>query len=591
MTTPNPQQLPAQIAEVRKMREMVDEVTESLRSQSEILKRRNRTMPPSVFQSLDAAKQGLHILETALVEEHTEMNQLRSLAATSALINTSLDLDDVLTRAMNEVIALTGAERGFIILRNEDTGELEFRLARDNLGNALMGGQTQISTTILREVIDTGTALLADNAYKDPRMQDNMSIAQLTLRSVLCVPLTYREQIVGAVYVDNRLRAGIFQDREMSLLQAFANQAAVAVENARLFMRIKNTIAQITELRDLMDNVFSSVGSGIITADAEHTVLTFNRAAEDILDYPEEDAIGSRVREVLPIAAVDLDDLLDAAARGESQTVDSQIELEERGRVSLNIKLSPLRGGEGQTQGVAMVVDDLTAQRAHEEELDIMRRYLPPALVENIQSISQLALGGERREVTCMFVDARGLGSFPPGLRPQQIMEELNIYLALATKVINDTNGVIDKYMGNEIMVMYNTQLNPMLDHAVRAVEAAIGMRRAYLELYQQLGIDPNPHFYRMGIHTGVATLGNVGSLNRRDFTAIGDTINLSKRLEENAKAGQIIVSDETRQQMEAYLANGATQRLSRRVRFEEREPIQVKGRQQVTRIYEVFEA
>lgn len=591
MSTPSPQQLPAQINEVHRMREMIDEVMESLRNQSEILKRRDRHLPPGVLQGLDAAKQGLQMLENVLVEDQTEMSQLRSLAATSALINTSLDLDEVLLQAMNEVIALTGAERGFIILRNDDTGELEFRIARDMAGNSLPGGQTQISNTILREVIESGQALLADNAYKDPRMQDNMSIAQLTLRSVLCVPLIYREQVVGAVYVDNRLRAGIFQERELNLLQAFANQVAVAVENARLYARIQASIAQITELRDLIDNVFSSVASGVITADNNHTILTFNHAAEEILDYPEEDALGQQVRDVLTLPSIDLDEVLESVTqKGESVGLESPIEIPSRGRVVLSVKISPLQTAEGHTQGAAMVVDDVTLQREREEEFEIMRRYLPPALIENIQSISQLALGGERREVTCMFVDARGFGTFAPGLRPQQIMEELNVYLALATKVINDTNGVIDKYMGNEIMVMYNTQLNPMQDHAVRAVAAALGIRRAFVDLYARLGINPNPHYYRIGINSGVATLGNVGSLNRRDFTAIGDTINLAKRLEENAKEGQIIISEDTRQFMEAYLHSGATQRLIPKMRFDEREPITVKGRQQSTRIYEVFE-
>ena len=139
--------------------------------------------------------------------------------------------------------------------------------------------------------------------------------------------------------------------------------------------------------------------------------------------------------------------------------------------------------------------------------------------------------------------------------------------------------------MGNEIMVLFNTQLNPDADHAFCAVETALALRDAFVDLYKRLGIDPQPHYYRIGIHTGVATLGNVGSMNRRSFTAIGDTINLSKRLQENATGGQIIISEDS------CATSSNRQTIFDQIRFEERESIQVKGRTQLTRIYEVFRA
>jgi class 3 adenylate cyclase len=152
--------------------------------------------------------------------------------------------------------------------------------------------------------------------------------------------------------------------------------------------------------------------------------------------------------------------------------------------------------------------------------------------------------------------------------------------------MIHTARGIIDKYMGNEIMVLFNSQLNPDDNHARCAALAALDLRDAFTSLYQRLGISPNPHFYRIGIHTGVATLGNVGNLNRRSFTAIGDTINLAKRLEENTTDGQIIISEDALQHMVERNPN-----VQQEIRFEERDPIQVKGRQQLTRIYEVFRA
>jgi adenylate cyclase len=296
--------------------------------------------------------------------------------------------------------------------------------------------------------------------------------------------------------------------------------------------------------------------------------------------------IGTPLPALMPASNIDFGAYMQLVRENnQKQIVDAELDSPAHGRMSLNVKFSPLKDGSQSTQGVTIVLNDFTERRENEAMLGVMRRYLPPEMVDNIHQIAALALGGERRVTTCMFVEVRPLATFPPDLRPQQIMEMLNRYLSLATDCIHAAGGVIDKYMGQEIMGLFNSQLNPCDDHAARALDAGLRMRDAFIDLYHELGIDPDPHFYRIGIHSGVATLGNVGSEIRRDFTAIGDTINLSKRLEENAASGQIILSEVTRQLVGQ---NPGTLNLAD-VRLVEREPIQVKGRQQLTRIYEVF--
>jgi adenylate cyclase len=237
-----------------------------------------------------------------------------------------------------------------------------------------------------------------------------------------------------------------------------------------------------------------------------------------------------------------------------------------------------------QIQGVATVLDDVTEQRDREAKLDVMKRYLPPQLVANIRSMLELDVGdGQRREVTCMFVDVRPISTLPKDMHPQERLEMINNYLGVVTKAIYNVNGVIDKYMGNEVMCLFNTPLNPMDDHSLYAVQAALDIREGFVKLYAELGINPDPHYYRIGMHSGVATLGNVGSLTRRDFTAIGDTINLSKRIEENTKEGQIILSEDTLKYLQSYDIS--------HLRLVDMGPKQVKGRVQPIRFYEVFRA
>ncbi|NDJ61352.1 MAG: GAF domain-containing protein [Chloroflexi bacterium] len=556
-----------------------------LNNQHQLLQIRELGLSPQIFDGLQALDDSVKRLEQQLQDDDTELGQLRALTETAALINSSLDVDSVLGQAMDELIRLTNAERGFILLLNEESEELEFRISREVEQTEAMAAGNEVSRTILNEVITTGIPLLTDNASNDPRMQKSETLAKYVLRSVVCAPLIYKERAIGAIYVDNRYREGVFTERELNLLQAFANQTAIALENAILFARVQATLREITETKELMENVFASIGSGVITTDAEDRVVTYNPAAAAMLRRPASEALNKPVQSLMPrMGAAELENKLHAVQQGgEQATIELQSDVPGRGRVALNVKISPLRDADQMAQGVAMVVDDLTDQREGDETLQLMNRYLPPGLSENIQQIAGLALGGERREVTCVFIHVCPYSVFPPDARPQQIMELLNEYLQVATDVIHDARGVIDKYMGNEIMVLFNTQLNPQEKHGLLAVDMALALRTAFVDLYQRLGIAPDPHYYRFGIHSGVATLGNVGSLNRRSFTALGDSINLSHRLLENAQRGQIIISDDVYQHICRTCPEPPP------VAFTERDPIKVKGREQLTRIFEVF--
>lgn len=568
---------------IKQLRELSRRLSDGLTSQQNLLEVRSLSLSPDLLQAMEGVDEALAALERFVLYDETELEQLRALTETSALINSSLNVDRVLNQAMDEIIILTGAERGYILLKDKDSGELEFRVCREP--ELDQTGGADISRTVLDEVLSSEQPLLSDNASIDVRMMQAESVSRYTLRSIMCVPLIYRGRITGAVYVDNRYKEAVFTQRELNLLTAFSNQMAIAIENAILFARVQATLHEITQVKELMENVFASIASGVITCGEEDRVMTFNRAASQILAALPENAINRPLRDLLPrVSELDLQ-LSTVREQDQASVFETHTVIPERGSAVLNLKLSPLKNAKQEMQGVAVVLDDLTEQREREESLELMTRYLPPGMVDNIQQIAGLALGGERREMTSMFVYACPYTIFDY-VRPQQMMEMLNVYLEVATAAIHTARGVIDKYMGNEIMVLFNSQLNPDPNHGRCAILAALDLRDAFVSLYERLGVAPNPHYYRIGIHTGVATLGNVGNLNRRSFTAIGDTINLSKRLQENATDGQIIISEDTLRHITTLNPD-----IARDARFEERAPLQVKGRQQLTRIYEVFRA
>lgn len=151
--------------------------------------------------------------------------------------NSSLDLDEVLNRVMDEVIEAMHAERGFVMLcesvQSEDT--LIFRAARGIDQQSIEDPQFQISRSVVDRVAHEGQPILTSDAQLDDRFSGRQSIILLGLRSILCVPLKIKEKVSGVIYVDNRIQANIFTEADLDLLNAIASSAAMAVENARLY--------------------------------------------------------------------------------------------------------------------------------------------------------------------------------------------------------------------------------------------------------------------------------------------------------------------------------------------------------------------
>ncbi len=164
----------------------------------------------------------------------TKAEHLQTLYHITRTINSSLDLDVVLEEVIDRVIEVTHAERGFLLLRNDD-GTMEFRVARGLNQEDLKNPEFQVSQTILREVERTRKPLLTSNAQYDERFKAGMSIVAMKLLSILCVPIMVKDKLIGLVYVDNRLQSGVFKEDDRDLLAAFASQAGVAIENARLY--------------------------------------------------------------------------------------------------------------------------------------------------------------------------------------------------------------------------------------------------------------------------------------------------------------------------------------------------------------------
>lgn len=562
------------LGDLRQLEDLIKQIDAALSAQRDQLRSHRLAMPSSVVSSFSQLQADFKQLEADVLAEQTELRQLRALSDMAVRMTNSLDVEVCLAETMELVILLTQAERGYIILTREDSDLYDFRVSSESgmLGLSRPDGSPpQISMSVVNQVISSGEPLLADNAYQDERLSGSQSIVNFTLRSVLCVPLRFKDKSIGAVYVDNRLVAGIFTERELTLLVAFANVAAVAINNARMYSQAEQILAEITRVKELMDNIFSSVGSAIIAIDSNDLVHTFNRAAADILNLTPDIVLGRQLERVLQKAALQLGEELQLVKEGDDDhTLDLVAELPGRGQVALSLSFSPLKDRSQMTQGVTLVMDDVTHLHEHETTINAMKRILPEGMVDQISEIANIEMGGMRREVSCLFADVRPWTTLPD-VAPSETLRILNQYQAIAASCIHDTGGIIDKYMGNEVMGLFNTQLNPDEQHARQAVECGLLMRDRFLQLYSELGIEPDPHFYIVGIFSGVATLGNVGSFRRREFTALGHSINTAKRVQENARRGSITIGQPT---LDLILSHYSQPPFE----FTSREPIYGKG-------------
>ncbi len=536
--------------QVRQITQNTDALIDALRVQQTTLRRQAMNLPGGTLDHLRDTRTRLDRLARELLSRQIELRQLRALASTTAVINSSLDVDSVLNQVMDTVIQLTGAERGFIMLASKSTGALEYRSARGIDREQLAQNEFTVSNTIVNEVFNTGEPVLTDNARSDPRYQEQKSIVGYQLRSILAVPLAVRGDMIGVVYCDNRALTALFKTHELNLLRAFADQAAVAIENARLFEAARAQLAEITEIRDLMDNIFSSVISGLITLDGDDTITAFNAAAAEITGVSVEYALDDHLFAVLPgLRDLLAERLAHVRHTGEEVELEVEISFDDGQRRYWHFTINPLRDPIGQALGVVIVLDDQTEIKQREAQLGEIRRYLPLALVDNIRSEDIAALGGQEREISVVFADVRGFTSFSENLDPQVLLEIINKYLSVASDAVNLFEGVVDKYMGDAATGLFNTPLNPQTDHAQRAVLSALHMVYDVLALHEVLPEDQRL-FYGIGIHTGNAVLGNVGGADRREFAAIGDAVEVAKILQENAQRGEIIISAATYEQV-----------------------------------------
>jgi adenylate cyclase len=244
------------------------------------------------------------------------------------------------------------------------------------------------------------------------------------------------------------------------------------------------------------------------------------------------------------------------------------------------LELLPLLSGVGVTLVLTVVIAYQREGRQRKFIKHSFRHYLSPHVIEQLlEHPEQLRLGGDRKEISIFFSDLQGFTTISEGLEPEALTTLLNDYLSAMTDIILEEDGTVDKYEGDAIIAFWNAPL-VVPDHAVRAVRAALRCQERLAELRPRFKEQSGHDLYmRIGINSGPAVVGNLGSSSRFDYTMLGDSVNLAARLEgANKQFGSfMMISHATREQIGDAFPCRELARLT------------VVGRQEPVRVYEPF--
>lgn len=207
----------------------------------------------------------------------------------------------------------------------------------------------------------------------------------------------------------------------------------------------------------------------------------------------------------------------------------------------------------------ARLFSELEETKEHEKQMirNVFEHYVSPAVVEQLLNQQQtVSLHGARQPIAILFADLRGFTPLAEQIQPETLFHVLNYHLSIAAEAVLGQGGTLDKFMGDAIMAFFNAPL-PQPDYALRAVTAAVEMQHLLVNRSITLPLNMRLRF-GAGIVCGEAIVGNIGTAQLMNYTAIGPAVNLARRLQETARGGQVLIDEATYQAVEPYIRSKA---------------------------------
>jgi class 3 adenylate cyclase/GAF domain-containing protein len=514
---------------------------------------------------------------------------LRELIAVNTAITSDLQLRPLLERIVKVTTRIIHADRTSLFLAGnlgEGASGEPHRLGQQQAGQAdelaalvaegVGAGQIAFAsgTGLAGHSFRTGEIVAVADAYADPRFNPAID-AQTGYRtkSSLSIPITTRDgRRLGVMQALNRLDGQPFDGDDMVRMAAFGAQAAIALDNARLFSEL---IAE----RSFDENIMRSMAGGVIALDRAWRVTKINRAAGAILGFDEGRLSGGDARPFVMATNPALIDEIGAVLDGGEPKLllDYDLVVAENVVRAVNLSIVPLEGdSEGQIPaGVLVVIEDLSSEKRLQ---GAMRRFLTQEVVDQVMGREDGLLFGTACTASVLFADVRNFTGLAERLSAREAVETLNELFGELFEAVAAHDGVLDKFLGDGVMAVYGAPLSRGPD-ARNAVSSALAMIDALVAINARRRARGAPELQLgLGVTTGEVVAGTIGSPKRMDYTVIGDSVNLASRLQELTRdyGIDLLVCERT-----ATLVEGRF-----KVRLVDR--IRVRGRANVCAIYAV---
>lgn len=499
-------------------------------------------------------------------DQRNRRDEQRLLEATQGIAS-ELDLDLLLRDIMTASSDLLGAERASLFL---------FDPRRQLLWSRVAEGIDETITLepgegIAGSVFTSGEAEIIDAPYDDPRFSRQVDArTEFVTRNLVCLPIQDKEgRTIGVTQVLNK-KVGSFDERDVQRLRSLTAQAAAAIENAQLF-------ESVLSMRNYNESILRSLSNGVISLDADLEVQKVNAAALRILDMDGSRAEGRSLGRLLPRdSSWFLDTLTEVRDSGaERQVMDRTLEAS-GGKKAINLTAAPLRDLADRSAGYLLVLEDISQERRIR---GAMSRYMPGRVVDQLLELGEDALGGVSQRATIMFSDIRGFTTISEEIGARATVAMLNEYLGGMVDLIDEHDGILDKFIGDAVMAVFGAPF-PSDQDATNAVRTAWAMFDAVDALNERRRARGDPAIHiGLGLNTGDVVVGNIGSQRRMDYTVIGDAVNLAARLEGATKqyGARFLISEFTYHELDG----------DQRRRFRPADLLRVKGRHRPVAIYE----
>lgn len=293
--------------------------------------------------------------------DNTRIDDLRALVQISLAINSSLVLDDVLQIVMQKAVELMQAERGLLMLL-DDQGELQVKSAYNLCREEMMEEDFRISGSVTAQVARTGKSVYTSDAMADDRYAQQQSVVELHLRSIMCVPIKVKSQVIGVIYLDNTNQARMFLKSDLYLLEMYAQLVANALHNARMY-------DSLYSMKRYHESVVTHTPLGIVVLNAEGLIATINPVALEIMDLNRDSIVllgdiqkATSFVDRLPVGEQPRWRKMVNTALTTRQEYSDPRYFHNTGYLEkvLSIKISPIAELPDGTQGVTMTIEDVT---------------------------------------------------------------------------------------------------------------------------------------------------------------------------------------------------------------------------------------